>query len=180
MKRVILMFTILVSIVACKKEGSDNNVEPSSNEGNYLTLADGGKQYTVTENNIEQSYSCEINSSFGASSCFIRAELFNKFKLYLNGKKDGGIEGQYFYKRDTTEAHFGRTYFYHDKTGEDATTADEGIVWWADSVIINITSARFDSVNAFSNRLITRGNYKVWLNYRNTETKVVSGEFNIE
>ena len=180
MKKLIVLFSMLISIVACKKDGSDNDVEPSSSEGNYLTLNDGVNNYSLSDDNPDHSMSCGI-SKIGISSCEVRAEIIGVMRLYISGENsESGLEGQYSYKRDTTQAHGGRTYLYHDKTTEDPTTADDGIVWWADSTVINITYARFDSVNAFSNRLIAKGNYKVWLNYRNTETKVVSGEFNIE
>ena len=175
MKRVVLMFSILISIVACKKEGSDNNVEPSSSESNYLTLNEGNKSYNVNEDEVGHYVRNEV-SKFSKSSCEIKSEIEGKFKLYIYGEKDGGdIEGEYRYYRDVNQQ-YSRTYFYHDKTEEDNYSSEEGIVWWADSAIINITYSEVQEGNAFANTLITKGDYKVWTSYRN-EVKLITGEF---
>lgn len=178
MKKLILLLTLTIGIIACNKNDSDKDAEPSSNvDYTFVTLNDGENDFEANDKDFD-SYN-SINCELPASSCFITVEGAQfDFTLRLFGELSGQeITGAYTYGRDTTDPS-SRQYSFKDKTTTDQTWSD-GIVWWVDSSVINITSARYDSISPYADALTAEGNYKAWVSYK-SERKVITGNFNFK
>lgn len=174
MKKLIMVFAMLFVITACNKDDS-KDANPDSEKGyTYLTLNDGSKTFEANEKDYaEYNY---VLCSFLGSNCRLTVDGADyDFKLRLYGEKTGGgAVGQYIYSRDTLDE-YSRKYSFTDKTTTD-NISPNGIVWWADSIVINVTHSQTDSVSPVANKTTAKGDYKAWVRYQ-SDRKVITGEF---